>query len=150
MDSGYPGMPYRLQEFTITFTGGGVPMKMYVAAGVVNYSFYGWNPSWDAMAVYHVAPTKDWPQSSQWLPVIGNSVVITNLTGVAGNKNIIPARNNPLENPLIESWRLRGLSQDRISEAQRNGMMGYQRMVSTSGQEFTMPLEEYNSGIGGF
>ncbi|MDQ2977396.1 MAG: hypothetical protein M3R69_18540 [Acidobacteriota bacterium] len=43
------------------------------------------------------------------------------------------------------------LSQDRIAKAQREGMMGYERMVSpTTGRYYNMPLETYDGTVGGY
>lgn len=149
MASGYPGMPWAVREFVIRYRSpAGVDTRGSMAVAVVNYSFFGFNPLWDGMATYHAAPVTEWAKASQWLPVIGNSILITNSGKLAGNSSVIPARNNPLENPLIESWRIKGLSEDRISEARRAGLMGYERMQSASGQVFNVPLDSYVPGVG--
>lgn len=149
MASGYPGMPWAVREFLIRYRSpAGVDTRGYLAVAVVNYSFMGFNPLWDGMATYHAAPVTEWAKASQWLPVIGNSILITNSGKLAGNSSVIPPRNNPIENPLIESWRIKGLSEDRISEARRAGLMGYERLQSSSGQTFNVPLDSYVPGVG--
>jgi hypothetical protein len=51
----------------------------------------------------------------------------------------------------MESWREKRLSEDRIAKAQREGMMGYERMVSPStGRYYNMPLETYDGTVAGY
>jgi len=71
---------------------------------------------------------------------------------IAYQKQLIPVRNRPLDNSgLMESWERKNLSQDRISRAQRKGMMGYEPMVSpTTGRNYNMPLESYDGTVGGY
>jgi hypothetical protein len=68
------------------------------------------------------------------------------------NDQLLRPRNNPLDNSgLIESWRRKGVSEARISQAQREGMMGYERMRDPStGRMYDMPLEAYDGAAGGY
>ena len=77
---------------------------------------------------------------------------VTNPELVAGTEMILVPRNNPLDNPaLIKSWEAKGLSQDRISQATREGTMGYERLKSpASGRLYDLPLETYDSAKGGY
>ncbi len=51
----------------------------------------------------------------------------------------------------IESWRRKGVSEARVSQAQREGMMGYERMKDpSSGRMYDMPLEAYDGAAGGY
>ncbi|MBJ6725534.1 hypothetical protein [Geomesophilobacter sediminis] len=93
-----------------------------------------------------------WETDKLWLPVLARSVTIINSREVAGNNTIIHPRNNPLDNSgLINSWKEKNLSEDRISQARREGTMGYERMKSpTSGRIYEMPLETYDGTKGGY
>jgi hypothetical protein len=61
-------------------------------------------------------------------------------------------QNHPLDNSaLIESWRQKGISEDRITQAWREGMMGYERtMDPITGKMHNMPIEAYNGAKGGY
>ncbi len=100
---------------------------------------------------YTTSPDR-WEQDKLWLPAIARGVKVTNPTRIAGNDTIIQPRNNPLDNSsLIKSWEAKKLSQDRISQATREGTMGYERMKSpASGRLFEMPLETYDGAKGGY
>lgn len=146
MDSGYPGLKWQVQEFEVTYISRtGTPTRGYMAVGVLNHA-----GGHDSMTMYYAAPVVQWSKFSSWLPVIGNSIILTNVAKLGGSDKVIPARNNPLQNPLIESWRRKGLSEDRISQARREGMMGYERMMSSSGKFYNMPLEAYDGTVGGY
>ena len=52
---------------------------------------------------------------------------------------------------LIESWRQRGLSEERISQGQREGTMGYVDLTDpTTGTNYAVPLEAYDGTVGGY
>jgi hypothetical protein len=106
----------------------------------------------DAYQQLYSSTPEDWPQDMFWLPVITRSVRITNFTEVAGNNTLLRPQNNPLDNSgLIKSWQEKGLSQDRISQAWREGMMGYERLKSpTTGRIYELPLEHYDGSFGGY
>jgi hypothetical protein len=48
-------------------------------------------------------------------------------------------------------WKEKGLSEDRIFQGQREGMMGYEEMESReTGRTYQMPLETYDATRGGY
>jgi len=145
--SGIPGTVWKVIEREFSYTDGGVPVNGRFTCGVnVYYGMY------DSTIVGYQAPTQIWPKASLFLPVIARSIVITNCQQVAGNDKLIPVRNNPLDNSaLIESWKQKGISETRISQARREGMMGYERMKDpTTGRIHEMPLEAYDATKGGY
>jgi hypothetical protein len=124
-----------------------VPVYGTFTCGVnVYYGMY------DSTIVGYQAPAQVWPKARLFLAVIARSIVITNFQQVAGNDKLIPVRNNPLDNSaLIESWKQKGISETRISQARREGTMGYERMKDpTTGRIHEMPLEAYDGTKGGY
>jgi hypothetical protein len=77
---------------------------------------------------------------------------MTNPVQVVGSGPTLTPRNQPLDNPaLLEYWRQKGLSEYRISQAQREGTMGYERMKdSQTGRLYEMPLEAWDDAAGGY
>lgn len=146
--SGYPGINWEIQEFELTFTDAkGVPQHANSTCGILNA--YG---SYSVVLQSVSAPEDQFEQAKTWLPLLPQSVVAIDPSKIAYQDQLIPVRNHPLDNSgLMESWEQKNLSQDRISKAQREGMMGYERMVSpTTGRHYNMPLETYDGTAGGY
>jgi len=145
--SAIPGTSWHVVEADLSFTDNGVPVSGTFTCGVnMYYNMY------DAMIVGYQAPASEWLQAKTFLPVLTKSITITNARQVAGNDQLIPVRNNPLDNSgLIESWRQKGISEARISQARREGTMGYERMKDpVTGKIYHMPFETYDGAKGGY
>ncbi|HEX3280971.1 MAG TPA: hypothetical protein VHR36_07045 [Pyrinomonadaceae bacterium] len=146
--SGYPGINWEIQEFELAFTDAkGISQRANSTCGILNA--YG---SYSVVLQSVSAPEEDYDQAKTWLPLLPQSVAAIDPSKIAYQDQLIPVRNHPLDNSgLMESWEQKNLSQDRISKAQREGMMGYERMVSpTTGQHYNMPLETYDGTVGGY
>lgn len=145
--SGIPGTTWKVVEAELTFTVRGKPVRGAYTCGINAY--YG---TYDAVLRGYHAAVDAWPSAQLFLPEIARSVTITNPRQVAGNDQLIPAKNRPLDDSgLLESWRRKGLSQDRISQARREGTMGYERMKDpATGRIYEMPLETYDGTVGGY
>jgi hypothetical protein len=146
--SGYPGINWEIQEFEWTFTDAkGVAQHADSSCGILNA--YG---GYSVVLQSYSAPEGAYDQAKTWLPLLPQSVAAIDPGKVAYQNQLIPVRNHPLDNSgLMESWEQKNLSQDRISKAQREGMMGYERMVSpTTGRYYNMPLETYDGTVGGY
>ncbi len=146
--SGYPGINWELQEFELTFTDAkGIAQHANSTCGILNA--YG---AYSVVLQSVSAPESEYAQAKTWLPLLPQSVAAIDPGKIAYQDQLIPARNHPLDNSgLIESWEQKNLSQDRISKARREGMMGYERMVSpTTGRHYNMPLETYDGTVGGY
>lgn len=145
--SGIPGTKWKVSEIKVTCKVYSQPVTGLWTCGINSY--YG---LYDASITGFQASVSKWEDASHFLPALSRSIKITNPRQVAGNDQIIPAKNNPLDNSaLIESWRRKGLSEDRISQARREGTSGYERMKDpTTGQIYDMPLETYNGAAGGY
>ena len=107
---------------------------------------------YDAYWQWYSSTPDDWERDKLWLPVLSRSVSIVNTAAVAGNNTLLRPRNNPLDNSgLIKVWQEKSLSEDRISQARREAMMGYERQQSpTTGRIYDMPLETYDGAKGGY
>jgi len=148
MPSGYPGIDWQIQEFELTFTDtAGVSRRADCTCGICNA--YG---GYSALLQSFSAPVNEYDRARTWLPLLAQSIIVTNAGQIAYQNQLIPVRNRPLDNSgLMESWQQKRLSQDRIAKAQQEGMMGYERMVSpTTGQHYNMPLETYDGTVGGY
>jgi hypothetical protein len=146
--SGYPGYYWQIQEFELTLTdASGIARQADWTCGICNA--YG---GYSAIIQCFSAPVGEFDRAKTWLPLLPQSVVVTNPGQVAYQDQIIPAQNHPLDNSgLMESWRQKQLSEDRIAKAQHEAMMGYERMVSpTTGDHYNMPLEAYDGTVGGY
>ncbi|MBI2306664.1 MAG: hypothetical protein HYU78_05115 [Rhodocyclales bacterium] len=144
-----PGIlaPWRVEEYEIAATHQGIPVRMSATVGVS--SAYG---RYYATMTLYQSPASTWAQVRTWLPAVAHSIVVTNPRQVAGADRVMLPRNNPLDNSgLIESWRQKGLSEDRISQARREATMGYERMQDPqTGRNYNMPYETYDAGAGGY
>jgi hypothetical protein len=143
---GIPG-PWIVEDFAITATAQGVPVRAQATVGVSEA--YG---RYSATVMLYQASAASWPQARLWLPAVAQSIVVTNPRQVAGQDRVMLPRNNPLDNSgLIESWRRKGLSEDRISQGRREGTMGYTRMEDPqTGRRYNVPLEAYDGTVGGY
>jgi hypothetical protein len=146
--SGYPNVYWQVQEFELTLTDS-VGWNRHADCTVAICNAYG---GYSALLQSFSAPINEWEQARTWLPVLAQSIIVTNMAQVAYRNQLIPVRNRPLDNSgLMESWQQRRLSQDRIAKAQREGMMGYERLVSAeTGKYYNMPLETYDGTVGGY
>lgn len=144
-----PGIlaPWRVEEYEMAGAYNGIPVRMSATVGVS--SAYGRH--YATMTLYQ-SPAATWARDRTWLPAVAHSIVVTNPRQVAGADRVMLPRNNPLDNSgLIESWRQKGLSEDRISQARRETTMGYERMHDpATGRNYNMPYETYDAGAGGY
>ena len=144
-----PGIwgPWQLEEFALTAVYKGTPVRMRAMVGLsAGYGRYS------ATINLYQAPVTRWERDKLWLPAVAQSIVVTNARQVAGQDTVRLPRNNPLDNSgLIESWRQKRLSEDRISQGRREGTMGYTRLEDPStGRRYEMPLEAYDGTVGGY
>lgn len=140
------GPPWVVQEIDMVYSQNGAPMQACWTVGIVN----AWG-TFDAFMLGYQSPTGVFAQKKFWLAPIARSVSCINAREVAGNHTIMLPKNNPLDNSgLIESWRQKGLSEDRISKAQREGTMGYERAKDSTGRVYNMPLETWDATVGGY
>jgi len=147
-ESVYPGFYWQIQEFDLTFTDeSGRPRHGDVIAAVCNV--YG---GYSALFQGYSSPPDEFDQAKTWMPLLASSVNAIDPNEVAYQNQVIPAQNHPLDNTgLMESWQEKRISQDRIAKAQREGMMGYERMMSPStGRYYNMPLETYDGAFAGY
>ncbi len=141
--SGYR-IPWESQEYELTYAVRGRALKASWVVGVVNVM----GMSYDAFVAGYDAPVNTFDQSALYLAAITRSI---RATGPVGGHVNLP-QNHPLDNSaLSESWRQKGLSEDRISQARREGTMGYERMWDPElDRYYNMPLETYDGTVGGY
>lgn len=139
---------FLVQRVECAYAANGVPVRASYTAAV--RSMMGM--SFDAAVVGYHAPAGEFDRARDWLARVAADIQITNTAQVAGNDQIMPAQNHPLDNSgLLESWRQKGLSEDRISKARREATMGYERVRdSDTGQVYEMPLEAWDGTRGGY
>jgi hypothetical protein len=139
---------WKVAELELGGTFKGVPIRGAWTCGISSML----RMSFDALLQGYQAPFDRFDDDRLWLCRIACSIAITNVRAVAGNDQLIQPRNHPLDNSaLIESWRQKGLSEDRISKARREAMMGYERVKDPeTGRLWDMPLEAYDGTIGGY
>ncbi len=144
--SGY-GTPWKVQDLDVTYAVRGVPVRSRWTVGIVG----DWG-TFDAFMLGYQAPAAEFDSAQFWLASVARSVEVTNPGQVAGNDRVLTPRNHPLDNSaLLESWRQKGLSEDRISQARREGTMGYERARDPStGRVYEMPLESWDATAGGY
>ncbi len=143
-----PGLPvWKVIEADVTLTYQGVPSRATVTCGVIQGA-----GQYCATVSAYQAPAASWEKVRTWLPAVSRSVVITNPKEVAGLDRVQLPRNNPLDDSAIKSvWKEKGVSGDRMSQASREGTMGYERMESpTTGRKYELPLEHYDATVGGY
>ncbi len=134
-------------EAVVSYNDKGLPVTGIWKAGVANY--YNMN---DALIVGYRAAKANFKQAQSFMPQIAESIILTNVSGFAGNNTIIQPRNNPLHNEgLIESGKLRDRVREHSSEAWREGMMGTEPTIDPkTGKTYNSPLESYDPGRGGY
>jgi hypothetical protein len=144
-----PGIlsPWRVEEYEMAASYQGVPVRMSATVGVS--SAYG---RYSATMTLYQSPAASWARDRTWLPAVAHSIAVTNPRQVAGADRVLLPRNNPLDNSgLIESWRQKGLSEDRIAQARQEATMGYERVQDPqTGRHYNMPYEAYDAGAGGY
>lgn len=147
LPSGYPGIKWQIKSFETMYTdASGVAKLGEFTVGICNA--YG---GYSAIIQSFATDIGAYTQAKTWLPVVAGSVKAVDPGKIAGQQFVLPARNHPLDNSgLIESWKQKSLSEARISQAQREGMMGYERMRSDSGKLYNMPLETYDGTVSGY
>jgi hypothetical protein len=147
LPGGLPGVAWQVSELSLRLLVDGVPHRALFTCAVKNA--FG---QFDAFLSYLHAVEPAWPAARQWLPQLTRGITIVNPGQVAMNDQLLRPRNNPLDNSgLLESWRRKGLSEDRISQARREGTMGYERMKDAStGRMYDMPFETYDGTAGGY
>jgi len=147
-ESAYPGIYWEIQEFDLTYTDQkGLQRHADFIAAICNA--YG---GYSALLQGFATTADVFDQAKTWLPIVASNVNANDPNSIAYQHQLIPVQNHPLDNTgLMESWREKRLSEDRIAKAQREGMMGYERLVSPStGRFYNMPLETYDGGYGGY
>lgn len=138
--------PWVAEAFELLAQQQGTPVRLGATVGVSEG--YG---QYSATMTLYQAPASKWAHDKLWLPAVAQSIVATNLRELAGQDGVTLPRNNPLDNSgLIESWRQKGLSEDRISQGRREGTMGYERLEDRNGQRYEMPIEAYDGKVGGY
>ncbi|HLD65980.1 MAG TPA: hypothetical protein VJA19_08045 [Pseudomonas sp.] len=146
---GQPGIwgPWQIEDFALAGVHKGTPVRMRATVGLS--SGYG---RYSATMTLYQAPIGRWEQDKLWLPTVAQAIVVTNGPGLAGQNQVMLPRNNPLDNSgLIESWREKGLSEDRIAQGQQEGTMGYTRQEDPqTGQRYEVPLEAYDATVDGY
>ncbi len=146
-----PGGPaggvWKVEKLGLSLLVNGKPHRALFTCAVRN----AWG-QYDGFFSYFHAAAARWPAARQFLPQLTRSIGIVNPGQVAMNDQLLHPRNNPLDNSgLLESWRQKGLSETRISQARREGTMGYERMKDPStGRLYDMPLETYDGAAGGY
>jgi hypothetical protein len=145
--SSMPGTSWQVNELELQYTVNGKAVIGQWTCGVNAY--YG---RYDAMIVGFHAVQMEWASARLYLPEVAHSIAVTNFREVAGNHQVLLAKNNPLDNSgLLETWRQKGLSEDRISKARREGTSGYERVKDpVTGQIYEMPLESFDGALGGY
>lgn len=144
-----PGIwgPWQSEDFSVGAVQQGISMRMRATVGLsAGYGRYS------AVMILYQAPAATWNHDKLWLPAVAQSIIVTNAHELAGQDSVMLPRNNPLDNSgLIESWRQKGLSEDRISQGRREGTMGYRRLQDPStGQRYELPIEAYDAKVGGY
>jgi len=147
-ESAYPGLYWEISDYDLTYTDlkGFARHADFISAVCNGYGYY------DALLQGFATVPEIFDEAKTWLPVVSSSVNANDPNNVAYQHQVIPVQNHPLDNSgLMESWREKRLSEDRIAKAQREGMMGYERMVSPStGRYYNMPLETYDGTVAGY
>lgn len=99
-------------------------------------------------------PITKWPQLKEWLPRVRDSIRIVDGSVATGSMaNALPRgiRHDEIYGSYNQAWKARQVSADAISKAQREGTMGYKRMIDPeTGQIYEPPLEAYDATRGGW
>jgi len=123
--SGYGAAQWRMQEFAASYVANGRSARGSWLVGIVG----GWG-TFDALMTGYQSPAESFDEAALWLAHIARSIVRTSEL-----KSDYPLpKPRPLDNSgLIESWRRKGLSEDRISQARREGTDGLRADVRLQG-----------------
>ncbi len=134
-------------EAAVSYNDKGLPVTGVWKAGVANY-----NNMNDALIVGYRAVNAKFQEAHSFMSQIAESIVITNVSGFAGNNTIIQPRNNPLHNEgLMESGKLKDKVREHSSEGWREGMMGTEPTIDPkTGKTYNSPLESYDPARGGY
>ena len=147
----YPGLYFQIQEFDLTYNDprGIARHADFVAAICNGYAGVG---GYAALLQGFATVPEVFDEAKTWLPIVSSFVNGNDPNSLAYQHQLIPVQNHPLDNTgLMESWREKRISEDRIAKAQQEGMLGYERMVSpTTGRYYNMPLETYDGAYGGY
>lgn len=143
LPSGYGAAQWRMQEFAASYVANGRPVRGSWLVGIVG----GWG-TFDALMAGYQSPADAFDGAALWLAHIARNIVRVSEV----ERGYPLPKNRPLDNSgLIESWRRKGLSEDRISQARREGTMGYERMYdSKADRYYNMPLERWDGTVGGY
>jgi hypothetical protein len=138
---------WKVQEIELQYAVSGIPMRAIWTTGVMAVSGAS-----NAFLLGYQAPPAKFDSAKLWLAAIARTVVMTNPVQMVGSGPTLTPRNQPLDNPaLLEYWSQKGLSEYRISQAQREGTMGYERMKDAqTGRLYEMPLEAWDDAAGGY
>jgi hypothetical protein len=141
------GAPWTVQELDMRYTVNGIPVHALWTAGIVST-----DGRYDAFILGYLTTPAAFETAKFWLAHIARSIAIINRAQVAGNDKLLTPKNDPLDNlALIESWREKGHSEDRILAIQRDGTMGYERVKDPeTGRVFEVPMEAWDSAAGGY
>jgi hypothetical protein len=141
------GGPWNAEELEIRYALRGIPVHGIWITGIVA----GGNVYDACMIGYQGSPTA-FERAKPWLPVVACSISVTDPDKVAASNRLLLPSNRPLDSSaLLESWRQKGLSEDRISKAQRGGALGYERVKDAqTGRIYEMPLEAWDDTAGGY
>lgn len=99
-------------------------------------------------------PVGKWNQLKHWLPRVRDSIRIVDGSIATGSmSNALPRgiRHDEIYGSYNRAWSARQVSADAISKAQREGTMGYKRMIDPeTSQIYEPPLEAYDPTRGGW
>ena len=133
----------------MTFTYRGTPVRAGALVGVIQGS-----GQYAGVIMAAQAPVAAWNGNRAWLMRVAQSALITNPRQVGGLDRIALPRNVPhdyIYGDYNAAFTARGVPAAKISQAQREGMMGYELMESpATGRKYEMPLERYEASIGGY
>ncbi len=139
--------PWKVQELEMRYAVNGVPVHAVWTTGIVDL-----NGTYDAYILGYQSVPIAFERAKLWLTSIAHSIALTSPVQGAGNDRLLIPTNRALDHPaLLEAWREQGHSEDRILKAQRDGMMGYEQVKDPqTGHVFEMPLEAWDSAVGGY
>lgn len=133
----------------MTFTYRGTAVRAGAIVGVIQGS-----GQYAGVIMAAQAPAAAWPRDRAYLMRVAQSPVITNPRQVGGLDRIPLPRNVPhdyIYGDYNAAFTARGVPAAKISQAQREGTMGYELMESpATGRKYEMPLERYDAAIGGY
>jgi hypothetical protein len=141
------GKPWTVQELEIRYAVNGAPVRSIWTTGVVLS-----DGTYNAFLLGYQTTPAAFESAKYTLAHIARSIAIIDRTKVAGSDKMLTPKNNALDNSaLIESWREKGQSEDRIWRIQRDGTMGYERVKDPeTGGVFEVPMEAWDTAAGGY